>query len=58
LRHKRGVEIYLHTFLVSSVVGGKCPLPSKERRSPGIPRGGGWAREKAGLEAFEKKIPL
>jgi hypothetical protein len=61
-RRIRGVEVQLHTFLISVLDRGEwlasCPgLFTPRERAPGTHWIGGWVDPKAGLYAVVRKIP-
>jgi hypothetical protein len=56
-----GVEVYIHIFLSSSLVGGECSASRSDRFNPrrnkktGTHWIGGWVGSKAGLDDMEMR---
>jgi hypothetical protein len=56
-----GVDVYIHVFFTSALVGGEwsASRPSRftpEERAPGNQWIGGWVGPRAGLDAMEERI--
>jgi hypothetical protein len=61
----RGVDVYIHVFLTSALVGGELSASRPGRftageRSPGTHWRGGWVGPRAGMDDVEKRkiLPL
>jgi hypothetical protein len=53
-----GVDVWIHIFLASALVGGEWPVSHPGRFTPGTHWIGGWVDPRAGLDDVEKRILL
>jgi hypothetical protein len=54
----RGVDVQIHIFLTSALVGGEWSASRPCRLTPGTHFIGGWVDPRAGLEDMELELPL
>jgi hypothetical protein len=50
-----GVDVEIHVFLTSALVGGKWPASRPDRFTPGTNCIADWVDPRAGLDALEKE---